>query len=288
MKTGLVLEGGAMRGMFTTGVLDVLMEQGIDRAFDGAIGVSAGATFGCNIKSHQIGRAIRYNKAFCKDPRYCSFREWLKSGDLFGREFCYRTLPYELDLFDTDTFAANPLEFYIVTTDCETGEAVYHRLTDGGYDDVDWIGASASMPVFARPVEIEGRAYLDGGVSDSIPLAAFEGMGFARNVVVLTRPRGFRSTKEPGMPAIRVALRRYPAIVEGMATRHIGYNKTLEYIAAQEAAGATFVIAPPAPIPVGHIEHNPDRLEAAYQMGRETATAALPALREFLGLSSAE
>ncbi len=126
MKRGLVLEGGGLRGLFTAGVLDVLMERGVK--FDGIVGVSAGACFGCNYKSGQIGRVIRYNKRFARDPRYCSWKSLFTTGDLFGAKFCYRTLPMELDVFDAAAYEANPMEFHVVATDCATGKAVYRRL----------------------------------------------------------------------------------------------------------------------------------------------------------------
>jgi predicted patatin/cPLA2 family phospholipase len=172
IKTGLVLEGGAMRGLFTAGALDVFMERGI--TFDGLIGVSAGACFGCNYKSGQIGRVIRYNKRFARDPRYCSWRSLFTTGDLFGAEFCYRELPKKLDVFDAAAFEANPMEFHIVATDAATGKPVYKRLDRADDTALDWIRASASMPIVSRPVEIDGRKYLDGGLSDGIPLKYFE------------------------------------------------------------------------------------------------------------------
>ena len=160
MKRGLVMEGGAMRGMFTCGVIDVLMENGID--FNCAVGVSAGATFGLNIKSKQIGRGLRYNKIYCKDKRYASLRSLVKTGDIYNVKFCYDTLPYELDKWDYETFYSNPMEFYCVATDVSTGDAVYHKCDN--YDpspkgeDINWIRASASMPVVSRPVEIDGQS----------------------------------------------------------------------------------------------------------------------------------
>ena len=143
-----------MRGLFTAGVLDVLMERGV--TFDGIVGVSAGACFGCNYKSGQIGRVIRYNKRFARDPRYCSWKSFLTTGDLFGAEFCYRTLPMELDVFDAAAYEANPMEFHVVATDCATGRAVYKRLDKADARAFDWIRASASMPLVSRPVAIDG------------------------------------------------------------------------------------------------------------------------------------
>ena len=158
MKRGLVLEGGGLRGLFTAGVLDVLMERGVK--FDGIVGVSAGACFGCNYKSGQIGRVIRYNKRFARDPRYCSWKSLFTTGDLFGAEFCYRTLPMELDVFDAAAYEANPMEFHVVATDCATGKAVYRRLDKADARAFNWIRASASMPLVSRPV-----AYIDSRVA---------------------------------------------------------------------------------------------------------------------------
>ena len=191
--TGLVLEGGAMRGMFTAGVLDVWMEQGL--RFDAAVGVSAGAVFGCNLKSRQIGRVLRYNLKYCRDPRYCSLRSLLRTGDLFGAEFCYRTLPEELDPFDKTSYEQDPTVFYVVCTDVETGQPVYHRCDRADTETFAWFRASASMPLASKPVRIDGRSYLDGGIADAIPLRFLTDRGFDRNVVVLTQPRGYEKKK---------------------------------------------------------------------------------------------
>ena len=168
MKKGLVLEGGAMRGLFTSGIIDVMMEAGIEP--DGLIGVSAGAAFGCNYKSRQPGRAIRYNKRYARDKRYCSWQSWLKTGDLFNAEFGYHVIPKKYDLFDDKAFEQNPMEFYAVCTDVETGLPVYKKLEESTHLTYDWIRASASMPLASKVVELEGRKVLDGGVADSIPL----------------------------------------------------------------------------------------------------------------------
>ncbi|MCI6882292.1 MAG: patatin family protein, partial [Lactobacillus johnsonii] len=190
MKKGLVMEGGAMRCMFTAGVIDTLMKAGID--FDGAIGVSAGAAFGCNYKSRQIGRVLRYNVKYASDPRLSSWQSWLKTDDLYGADFCYRELPVELDVFDTAAFQKNPMDFWCVATDINNGEAVYHKLISGKEADLQWIRASSSIPVFARPVEIGSRKYWDGGISDSIPIKFFEKIGYDKNVVILTQPLSYR------------------------------------------------------------------------------------------------
>ena len=215
MKKGLVLEGGAMRGLWSAGVTDVMMEHEVWP--DGLIGVSAGAAFGCNYKSRQVGRAIRYNTRFARDTRYSGLKSLLTSGNYFNAQFGYHVVPYEYDLFDVKTFEESPLEFTVVCTDVETGEAVYHRMDHVDYDELEWLRASASMPLASRVVEVGGRKLLDGGVSDSIPLKQFERMGYDRNVVVLTQPWGYRKEHNRLMPLMRMALHRYPRFLRALA-----------------------------------------------------------------------
>ena len=200
MKTGLVLEGGGIRGIFTAGILDVLMEEGIE--FDGAVGVSAGAAFGSNYKSRQSRRAIRYNLRFAKDPRYSSIRSLLATGNLFNAQFCYHDIPEKHDPFDWEAFYKNPMEFYLVATDVETGKPVYHLCdeSEDKYDILEWFRASGSMPLVSRVVEVGGYKLLDGGVADSIPLRFMEEQGYERNLVILTRPAGYVKQPNPLMP----------------------------------------------------------------------------------------
>ena len=277
---GLVLEGGAMRGMFTCGVLDVFMEQGI--TFDGAIGVSAGATFGCNLKSKQIGRAIRYNLRFAKDPRYCSFRSLLKTGDLYNADFCYRQLPDELDIFDRKTFRENPLEFYLVVTDIESGEPVYFKMKDGEAAELEWMRASASMPLVSKPVCIDGHKYLDGGISDSIPLKYFEKIGYDKNVVILTQPRNYRKKKSRIQFLMKLLLAKYPELYKAMKQRPEAYNEQTAYVFEQEAKDSAFVICPEESLGISRTEDNVDELKRVYELGRQTATAKLSAVKKFL------
>lgn len=280
MKKGLILEGGAMRGMFTAGVLDVMMENGI--VFDGAVGVSAGACFGCNYKSGQPGRAIRYNKRFARDRRYCSFYSLLTTGDLYGAEFCYHELPTKLDIFDEKAFIENPMEFYVVCTDAETGKAVYRRIDDCSDESLDWIRASASMPIVSRPVELSGRKLLDGGISDSIPLRWFRSQGYDKNVVVLTQPASYRKKPISFQKEIRFLLRKYPAVYERLLTRHEEYNSVIKEISALEKQGKVFVIRPEEALGIGKIEHDPGKMEKVYQIGRKEAKSKLERLKHFL------
>jgi len=280
IKRGLILEGGAMRGMFTAGVMDVLMENGVE--FDGAVGVSAGAAFGCNYKSKQIGRVIRYNKKFVRDKRYCGLRVFLKTGNVYSTQFCYEEVPLKYDLFDFETYESNPMEFYVVCTDIESGEAVYHKYEGWNDHGFDWIRASASMPLVSKNVEIEGKKLLDGGIVDSIPVKFFESIGYNKNVVILTQPKGYVKSKNKLMPLIKMKYKKFPRLVEGMAHRHEAYNATIAYIEEQEKKGELYVIRPKEDLPVKRVEKDPDKLQLAYDIGRERAQELLVEIKNFL------
>ena len=279
-KTGLVLEGGAMRGLFSAGVLDVMMENGIE--FDGIMGVSAGAVFGCNYKSGQIGRSIRYNMRFCGDPRYCSLESLRKTGDLYGVQFCYDEIPNKLDPFDMEAYKANPTPFYAVCTNVETGKAIHKRLNNGDAKDMEYFRASASMPVVSRIVEVDGYKLLDGGITDSIPLTSMERRGYKRNVVVLTQPLGFVKKKSKMIPLIRLTMHQYPNVIRAMEVRHIRYNKQTAYVREQELAGNAFVIRPPHDLGISRTEDDPAELRRVYELGRKEMEERLPELRKFL------
>ncbi len=280
MKTGLIMEGGAMRGLFTVGVTDVFMENGIE--FDGAIGVSAGAAFGCNYKSRQPGRALRYNKEYAKDPRFCSIRSLIKTGDLFGAEFCYHTIPDKLDIFDTPAYVDNPMKFYVVCTDAETGEALYFCDSETGDDTLEYFRASASMPLVSRPVKINGRKLLDGGIADSVPIQYFESIGYDRNVIILTQPLGFVKKPSSATKLMKYALKDYPNIVKAMESRHVEYNTTLEYIAKKEKSGEVLVIRPEKALPIGRISHDPQKMQEVYDLGRGVAEKQLNQIMNFI------
>ena len=267
MKIGLVLEGGAMRGLFTAGILDVMMEHDITP--DGLIGVSAGAAFGCNYKSRQPGRAIRYNMRFARDKRYSGIGSLLKTGDIFNAEFAYHVVPTQYDIFDNETFGHNPMEYYLVCTDALTGRAVYKRCDHGGHGFFEWVRASASMPIVSRVVDINGRKLLDGGVADSIPLEYFESIGYERNVVILTQPDGYIKRPMRMMPLVRMWMRRYPKMAEAMARRHTMYNAQLDYVRRAELAGRCLVIRPDTHLPIGHISHDAKEMERVYYFQAE-------------------
>ena len=259
-----------MRGLFTAGVIDVWMEAGVK--FDGLVGVSAGACFGCNYKSRQPGRVIRYNTRFARDPRYCSWRSLFRTGDIFNAKFCYHTLPEELDPFDAATFESDPMEFHLSVTDANTGKPVYRKIR-----------ASASMPLVSRPVEVGGGVYFDGGLSDGIPLAYFESLGYGRNVVITTRPHGYRKFPSWKHRLAKPFLRKWPAVYAALATRHEWYNRTLAYIDERVAAGAALLVSPPEPLPISRVCHDPDRMRRVYEIGRRIGTDMLERLQAWIG-----
>ena len=279
MKKGLVLEGGAMRGLWTAGITDVMMEHDIRP--DALIGVSAGAAFGCNYKSRQIGRAIRYNTRFARDSRYSGIKSLLTSGDYFNARFGYHVVPYEYDVFDTAAFEQNPMTFTIVCTDVETGQPVYHDMTHVDYDELEWLRASASMPLASKVVHVGGYKLLDGGVGDSIPLEYFERRGITRNVVILTQPLGYQKEHLRLMPLMRLALRKYPHMIRALDERHLMYNYQLEYVANAERLGRCLVIRPDEKIPIGHISHDADQMRFVYEQGRKVGEQYIDRIRDF-------
>ena len=265
MKTGLVLEGGGLRGIFSAGVLDVLMEEGVK--FDGAAN----------------RRAIRYNLRFAKDPRYSSVMSLIATGNLFNAQFCYHDIPEKLDPFDWEAFRRNPMEFYLVCTDVETGKPVYHLCdNDSEQEMLEWFRASGSMPLVSRVVEIGGQKLLDGGISDSIPLRFMEEQGYQRNIVVLTQPADFVKTLNPLMGMVERGLRSYPNAVEAIRNRHIVYNEELAYVRQRESGKQAFVIRPDHALDIGRIEHDRMKIRAAYKAGRRKARKLLPEILRFL------
>lgn len=280
MKKGLVLEGGAMRGMFSAGVIDVLLESGIE--FDGVAGVSAGAVFGCNYKSKQIGRTIRYNMKYIRDPRYCSLRSLIKTGDMFGQDFCYRKIPFELDIFDNETFIHNPVKFYVAATDINTGKALYKRIDSADEEGLQYMRASASMPLVSKPVNIDGKELLDGGIADSVPLEFFVNKGYEKNLVVLTQPKNYIKKKNRLIPLMKISLRKYPKLIDAMANRHILYNEQIKYTEEAEKSGKAFIIRPCDKLPIGRLEKNPETLKIVYDLGRAEALKNLDKIKEYL------
>ncbi len=278
MKTGLVLEGGAMRGMYTAGVLDVLLNKGV--TFDGIMGVSAGALFGPNFLSRQPGRVIRYNKRFIRDKRYKGWGCLIREGNLFSAGFAYGTVPRELDVFDDETFKKSGVPFYAVVTGLESGEPEYMQIKSV-FDDMDILRASGSMPFVSRPVEIEGKLYLDGGVSDSVPYEAMGKMGYEKLVVILTRDMDYRKKPMPALP-IKLCFRRYPRFRDKLLRRHETYNDSIEKLKELENRGEIFVIRPSVPIEIGRVESDPEKLQQVYDLGLKDGETVTDKLLEYM------
>ena len=280
MKTGLVLEGGAMRGMFTAGVLDVLMEHGLTT--DGTIGVSAGAVFGCNFKSHQIGRANRINLAFCNDSRFMGAASFASTGSIVGYDFIFNDVQDRLEPFVNETLDASPIEMYAVATDMLFGTATY-LPGKSAVRDLDAVRASTSLPLVTPPVEIDGHKYVDGGVADSVPIEhVLEEAGFDRAVVIVTQDRSYEKKPYEFMPAARARYADYPYLLEAIETRHDRYNMQRMHLWKYEREGRALVVAPQKPVEVGHVERNSAKLLDLYIQGRQEAKRLLGDIEAFV------
>lgn len=266
-KLGLVVEGGGVRAIYAAGVLDVLHDMCLP--FSGVIGVSAGAIHGISFVSGQKGRSYRIYTRFCRDPRFFSFRTWLRTGNIVDNDFCYRQIPQELEPFDQKAFEASGMEFWTVSTNLETGKPEYIRMRDC-FAEIDALIASASLPYVSKPVHYRGKLLLDGGCSDRVPLRAFQSMGFDRNVVVLTHPED-HCVKDRDAALVRLFYRKYPASCRTFENSPQDYEKTQAYLKAEEQKGTVFTIRPKAPIPVSRLSHDPQAIIRAYEMGRRDA-----------------
>jgi len=278
MKVGLVLEGGAMRGMYTAGVIDSFLDHGVD--VDAILGVSAGACFGCNLFSKQRGRVLRYNQRFAGDPRNISIRSLLTTGDIVNKEFAYYVIPTKYDIFDEEAFEAHGGEYWVVVTNVDTGEAeymqMYHLLRD-----IEMMRASASMPFCSKFVPIDGKNYLDGGVADSIPVRKALEMGFDKVIVVLTQPQDYR--KKPMNPLmIKAFYRKYPNLCKTLEERHARYNAQADDVAQLEKEGKIFVIRPEKALEIKRLEKDPGEMERVYNIGLADGEETMAALKAYL------
>lgn len=278
MKTGLVLEGGAMRGMYTAGVLDVMLDEDIH--VDGVIGVSAGVLFGVNYLSKQRGRSIRYNKRFNGDKRYMGMHSLLTTGNIVNTEFAYYTVPYELDVFDDETFMNSGVPFYAVVTNMQTGKPEYMQI-HSVFDQMEVLRASASMPLVSKPVYLDGVPYLDGGIADSIPYEKMMEMGYDRIIVVLTRDFSYRKKSSAKLPA-ELRYHKYPEFRQTLEHRYEAYNASVAHLRWLEKQGKVFVIRPSAPIGIKRIEKDADKLQEVYELGLHDGEHSIQALQEYL------
>lgn len=279
MSIGLVLEGGAMRGLYTAGVLDVFLDNNIK--VDGIIGVSAGVLFGVNYVSKQKGRAIRYNKKFAKDKRYMGMRSFITTGNIINKNFAYYEIPTKLDIFDEETFEKSNIDFWATVTNIETGEAEYLKL-ENVFKQMELLRATSAMPVVSEIIEIDSKKYLDGGVSDSIPVEKCKDLGYDKIIVVLTRTIEYRKKKANSLLA-KVKYKKYPKLVRTMENRYNKYNETVEKIVDMENKKEIFVIRPSKDLKLKRIEKNVDKLQAMYDLGISDCKKCLEELKKYIG-----
>ena len=278
MKVGLVLEGGAMRGLYTAGVLDVFMDNKIE--VNTIIGVSAGALFGINYKSNQRGRVLRYNKKYANDKRYMGLRSLLTTGNIMNKEFCFGELIYKLDKFDFERYEKSNLNFYATVTNVETGKAEYINVDDLE-NNMEYLRASGSMPLLSRIVTVNGKKYLDGGMADSIPYKKASQFGCDKIIVVLTRPKGYIKEKT-NMKPYNLIYRHYPNFLNTIENRYLNYNNTLDELEKEEHYGNIFVIRPSRDTGIKRLEKDVLKIEEMYKLGVNDANANLNKLKEYL------
>lgn len=274
--TGLILEGGGMRGLYTAGVLEYFAQEDIQ--FPYIIGVSAGACMAASFLSEQQGRNRTVSIDFVNDKRYLSFSNFIRKGELFGMDFIFDEIPNTIVPLDVNKIISGPDEFVIVTTNCQTGEPMYFYKED--YDEQTLgklLRASSSIPFFADAVEHKGTYMLDGGIVDPLPIIKAESDGFSKNVVVLTQPRGYYK-KQSRMSAI-INYKKYPKVDERIKIRYKHYNDRLDYIFRQEKKGNVVVIAPSEDPGVGRTTRKTEKLEKLYELGFNDAKEQYEAVK---------
>lgn len=279
-QAGLVLEGGGMKGIYTAGVLDFFMDKEI--LFSNCYGVSAGACHLCNYLSGQRGRSYRISVNYLDMKQYCGAWSLFTTGDLFHVGMSYDLIPNYLDPYDYDAFAAYEGKAFAVATDIRTGKPAYLPLKDLRKDLVA-VRASSSLPLVSRNVEIDGHVYLDGGISDSIPLQRSLRDGNKKNVVIMTKEEGFvRQPAGAELALVKARYVRYPKVYELIRERHLFYNATVEYIEEKRREGEVFVIRPKVKSEVGRIEKDKEKMKALYEEGYRDAQACYSELLAFI------
>ena len=278
-KTCLVLEGGAMRGIYTAGVLDTLMQNNIK--FDAIIGVSAGALFGINYKSNQKGRAYRYNMQYINDKEYIGLYSYLTTGNIMNKSFCFDKLVNELDKFDYQAFKNNKTKFYVVVTNLLTGTPEYQELTDlNDQNQMEYLRASGSMQYVSKPVKINNNYYLDGATGDSIPIKYMEKLGFNKIIVVGTRPEGYQKQYKP-QPS-KIFYKKYPKFIKALSNRPSMYNETIKYIEKKANNHEIIFIRPSQDLKVKRIEKNKKKLISLYTLGQNNTKEIISTINKYL------
>ena len=279
MKVGLVLEGGGMRALFTAGVLDALLDiKELD--IDGIVGVSAGALFGVNYVSGQKERAIRYNIKYARDKRYMGFYSWITTGNAVNEEFAFYEIPFKLDVFDQEKFKQSKIDFYVVMTNVESGKPEYVLIKDV-FKQMEYLRATSALPFASKIIEINGKKYLDGGISDSIPIDYCEGLGYDKIILVLTRPKN--THKEDKLNFLyKLVYRKYPNLVERLINMGKDYEVVLKKIKDLENENKIFVIRPPEVLKIGRLEKNEDKIQNVYDIGLNTGIKEKENLLKYL------
>ncbi len=278
MKKALILEGGGMRGLYTAGVLDTMLDDKIK--FDSIYGVSAGAVFGVNYLSKQKGRVLRYNKKYVNDKRYMSFYSFLTTGNFINKEFAYYEVPFKLDIFDEETYSKSKTSFYAVLTNIKTGKPEYKKIINCSVQ-IEELRASSALPFVSKPVQINDELYLDGGLSDAIPIQKALDEGYDRIIVVLTRPIEYRKKKSNQLLP-KLFYKKYPKLVESINTRYSRYNDTLDYIEKLEKEKKIIVIRPSRLIKIGRLEKDPNKLQEIYDLGSNDYTKLKKEIKKYL------
>lgn len=279
MKTALILEGGAMRGMYTAGVLDVLMKESIET--NACYGVSAGALFGINYKSKNIGRVIRYNLKYGGNPETMGWKSLFKTGNLMHKEFWFEDIPFKLDPMDTETYKSCKTEFFAVVTNMVTGKAEYKSIYDLTEEKcMEYLRASGSLPFLSKPVTVDNTPFLDGGVADSIPVEKALTDGCERILVVLTRPKGYR--KSGNIHGAEIFYKNYPAFAKTLNNRNKIYNEQCEFIEKLEKDGKIIVLRPSEHIEVKRTEKDKEKLQKMYDLGIKDCSEKIDIIKSFL------
>lgn len=278
-NSGLVLEGGGMRGLYTCGVLDAFLEKEI--YFKNCIGVSAGICHACSYATRQKGRAKKVVLDYMNDKEYCGVGVMLKTGSYFSEEFLYHRIPEKLVPVDEEAFYKGGTKLYSTVTNCRTGKAEYMEVKDM-WKDIDLVRASASLPMMSTMVKIGNEKYLDGGIADSIPIKECERRGLVKNVVVLTQPRDYRKKPNSLYPLMKLRYLRHGAMCEDIKNRHIVYNETLDYLKEREKAGEVLIIAPEKTFGIGRLERDREKLEEVYRIGYEDGLRAAEKIKTFV------
>ena len=279
MKIGLVLEGGGMRGLFSAGVLDALLELK-ELNVNGIVGVSSGALFGVNYVSKQKERAVRYNKKYADDKRYMGLHSWITTGNAVNKDFAFYELPYKLDVFDNETFKKAETDFYVVMTNVESGKAEYVLIKDA-FAQMEYLRATSALPFASKIIEINGKKYLDGGISDSIPIDFCESLGYDKIIAVLTRPEGTYKEDKLGF-LYKLVYRKYPNLVNSLLNMATDYEKVLAKIKDLENKGKIFVVRPPEVLKIGRLEKNRDKIQKVYDTGLNTGLKELNNIVKYL------